>query len=70
MQPSLKQRSHSLGYILNSPVSVPFCPECHSYPCACDDNILTHLLNATGVYNAVEDNWPRLKYAENKRNDA
>ena len=19
---------------------IPFCPECHSYPCACDDNII------------------------------
>ncbi len=18
---------------------IPFCPECHSYPCSCDDNI-------------------------------
>lgn len=19
---------------------IPFCPECHSWPCACDDNII------------------------------
>ncbi len=19
---------------------IPFCPECHSYPCACEDNII------------------------------
>ena len=19
---------------------IPFCPECHSYPCSCDDNIV------------------------------
>jgi len=47
---SLKQRAHNIGYILNLPVSVPFCPDCHSYPCACDDNIIE------------EDNWPTLRY--------
>ena len=24
---------------------VPFCPECHSYPCSCEDNI-------------ADDDWP------------
>jgi len=67
---SLKQRSHRIGYADNTPVSVPFCPECHSYPCSCDDNILTHLLNATRCFNEAEDNWPTLRYMENERLNA
>ncbi len=54
MSPSLKQRSHQIGYALNSPVSVPFCPKCHSYPCSCDDNIIK------------KDNWPTLRYDDNE----
>lgn len=61
---SLKQRSHRLSYKLNSPVTVPFCPDCHSFPCCCDDNIVTYLLNSTKTYNEVEDNWPKLRYDE------
>jgi hypothetical protein len=30
----------SIGYEEKKDVEkIPFCPECHSYPCACDDNI-------------------------------
>ena len=64
---SLKQRAHQIGYINDTPVSVPFCPECHSYPCSCDDNIVTvkeHLLGATKVYNEAEDNWPTMRYMD------
>ena len=65
---SIKQRSQRLSYTLNSPVTVPFCPECHSYPCSCDDNIFTYLLGATQEYREVEDNWPKLRYLECKTN--
>ena len=57
MNYSLKQRSHQIGYAYNTPVSVPFCPKCHSYPCSCDDNIVTYLLGATANYNAVEEGF-------------
>ena len=57
MNYSLKQRSQQIGYAYNTPVSVPFCPKCHSYPCSCDDNIVTYLLGATANYNAVEEGF-------------
>ena len=68
MQPSLKQRSHSLGYILNSPVSVPYCPECHSYPCACDDNIIEKPLGPLELLESldVNNNWSNLIHMENR----
>ncbi len=65
---SIKQKSQRLSYTLNSPVTVPFCPECHSYPCSCDDNIITYLLGATQEYRETEDNWPKLRYLECKKN--
>jgi len=32
---------------------IPFCPECHSYPCSCDDNILDKKL-----FKMLEEDWP------------
>jgi len=62
---SLKQRAHRISYELDSPVSVPFCSECHSYPCACDDNIMKrYLLDSTKAYREHEDNWPTLRYGD------
>ena len=69
---SLKQRAHNIGYTLGSPVSVPFCPECHSYPCSCDDNIVqrrkVYSDGRGGVYELVENYEAKQEFLSQRTN--
>ena len=61
---SIKQKAQKLSYSLNSPVTVPFCPECHSYPCSCDDNIVEKEVDTKPLASMEVSNWPTLRYMD------
>jgi hypothetical protein len=67
MMKSLKQREQMLSYSLDSDETVPFCPECHSYPCACDDNII-EAVEKLKLLDSLDSNsnWPTLRHMEKR----